>query len=55
MGKKDKNKKKGAGAAKTAEKTEKKAKAKIKKVTGEVSDIYLRIADACRESGTLVS
>ncbi len=35
MGKKDKNKKKGAGAAKTAEKTDKKLRAKMKKATGE--------------------
>ncbi len=39
MGKKDKNKKKGLGAAKTAEKTEKKLRNKLKKETGEVRSI----------------
>jgi hypothetical protein len=38
MGKKDKNKKKGLGAEKTALKTQKKAKSKIMKLTGEVKN-----------------
>jgi hypothetical protein len=38
MGKKDKNKKQGKGAEKTALKTQKKLKNKLMKLTGEVSE-----------------
>lgn len=49
MGKKDKNKKKGKGAEKTAMKTDKKLAAKQKKMLEKIGEVRHIVFPACRK------